>query len=55
MLIILQLLSLVETTCVAISTYSMVSYTQKRAWDSQQVWVHDDGKYPSPFVTCTGT
>lgn len=26
-----------STTCVAISTYSMVSYTQKRAWDSQQV------------------
>ena len=24
-------------TAVAISTYAMVAYTQKRAWDSQQV------------------
>lgn len=30
-------LSDAANTNVAISTYSMVSYTQKRAWDSQQV------------------
>ena len=27
-------------TAVAISTYAMVAYTQKRAWDSQQVYIH---------------
>ena len=28
---------LAAVTAVAISTYSMVAYTQKRAWESQQV------------------
>lgn len=31
--------SLSANTAIAISTYNMVSYTQKRAWDSQQVGV----------------
>ena len=42
-------------TAIAISTYNMVSYTQKRAWDSQQVmWVwHLGFKVRHVFLVCT--
>ena len=35
-LVLIQV-SCIENTAIAISTYNMVSYTQKRAWESQQV------------------
>jgi len=36
-LVTFHVLSSSANTAIAISTYSMVAYTQKRAWDSQQV------------------